>query len=436
MSGHDRPVIAGGDEPGPYLDALERRLVELTERGAHRRPRARLASFAGSARAESSRRRVSLLGIDIFAIAGAGLAAAVIVVLAVTVLRGGVATGAHRPASSSSPQLSSAPVPVLTTPQAPPTSAAFAAAPTRFDPTSFTAIGELTWWLLGAERCGNAVCTSIVHTVDGGRSFTTVRTPPSSHIDQLRFADALDGWAYGPQLWATHDGGLRWTRIDVPGSVTGMAFGDGFAYAVVRGASAGVLLRAPIDTDQWTALDGAGDAYAGLWAHGATVMVQSQSGSSVADRLMISTDEGSSFAVRATPPNASCQFEAQAPVVIWADCATGARSVVRRSVDGGLRFPAAEGSDAAPLPALAGSAVFAAATPSVAVIGDRRLYRTTDGGATYTPISTPAGVTRWRYIGFTDATHGVAIGTFGPSGAQRLYYTTDAGASYHEVRIR
>jgi len=43
----------------------------------------------------------------------------------------------------------------------------------------------------------------------------------------------------------------------------------------------------------------------------------------------------------------------------------------------------------------------------------------------------------WTYLGFTDATHGVALGNFGTGGHQdsRLYYTTDGGASYHYVPV-
>ncbi len=47
----------------------------------------------------------------------------------------------------------------------------------------------------------------------------------------------------------------------------------------------------------------------------------------------------------------------------------------------------------------------------------------------------PTGITWWQYLGFTDATHGVALGYQGteiPS-HERLYYTTDGGLSYHVV---
>ena len=79
---------------------------------------------------------------------------------------------------------------------------------------------------------------------------------------------------------------------------------------------------------------------------------------------------------------------------------------------------------------------FAAATGTVAVAsGQGPLFRTTNGGASWTRVKAPSG--GWTYLGFSDATHGVALGNFGSGGHQqnRLYYTTDAGASYHLVRL-
>jgi hypothetical protein len=67
------------------------------------------------------------------------------------------------------------------------------------------------------------------------------------------------------------------------------------------------------------------------------------------------------------------------------------------------------------------------------VVGYQQLYRTANGGASYQPVG-PAGIT-WQYLGFTDATHGVALGYAGSNAPshERLYYTTDGGATYHLV---
>ena len=49
----------------------------------------------------------------------------------------------------------------------------------------------------------------------------------------------------------------------------------------------------------------------------------------------------------------------------------------------------------------------------------------------------PSGVAQWAYLGFTDPTHGVALGYLGQLAPanERLYYTTDGGQSYHLVAL-
>ena len=56
-------------------------------------------------------------------------------------------------------------------------------------------------------------------TTNGGRAFTAIHAPPAplvtessgtSGYAQIRFADANNGFAYGPDLYATHDGGTSW----------------------------------------------------------------------------------------------------------------------------------------------------------------------------------------------------------------------------------
>jgi photosystem II stability/assembly factor-like uncharacterized protein len=79
---------------------------------------------------------------------------------------------------------------------------------------------------------------------------------------------------------------------------------------------------------------------------------------------------------------------------------------------------------------------FAAASGTTAVAsGQGPLYRTVNAGASWRRVTAPAG--NWTYLGFTDATHGVAIGQFGTGSRQdyRLYYTINGGKSYHFVPI-
>ena len=52
-------------------------------------------------------------------------------------------------------------------------------------------------------------------------------------VSQLRFLDTHDGWAFGPQLWVTHDGGGHWTQEQTYGlRVTDLETAGDRAFAV------------------------------------------------------------------------------------------------------------------------------------------------------------------------------------------------------------
>ncbi|HEY1568070.1 MAG TPA: hypothetical protein VGF68_13670 [Solirubrobacteraceae bacterium] len=303
--------------------------------------------------------------------------------------------------------------------------------PPGFGAESFTAIGAGTWWLLGAAPCSSPPCTSILRTDDGGQRFVGTPAPRSTRVSQLRFANAADGFAYDGQLWVTHDAGATWHQIRLGGAVTEMATGNGFAYALVRygHSGAGRLERAPLGSDTWTTLPGAGSASAGLWAHGPDVLVGADAGAA----LEVSQNSGVDFTREDSPSKGlPCAFQEPATGVIWAHCATGTESATWRSTDSGSHFQALRG----PEPGLPNSALFAAATSTTAVLGADKLYRTSDGGAHYTVVSSVAAVSAFQYLGFTDASHGVAIGYVGSAptpDTERLYVTSDGGATYHLV---
>ena len=99
--------------------------------------------------------------------------------------------------------------------------------PQSFQPSSVTAVSETTVFTIGQAgipgQCATQYCTSIARTKDAGQTWiglpAPVTGPPdgATGVGQIRFLEGVNGWAFGPELWATHDGGLTWTSIKTHG---------------------------------------------------------------------------------------------------------------------------------------------------------------------------------------------------------------------------
>jgi hypothetical protein len=178
-------------------------------------------------------------------------AAGAVVVIAGAVLIPAAATGllsggGGKPAApaaagrhSSSPAASSSPPPSVSASASAPASAppaatrsglsattSGAAAPPSFQPTSITMISGSIGAVIGQAgtpgHCGPPKaddCTSLAGTSDYGTSWYGVSAPVTAAPDggtglsQLRFLNLSDGWAYGPALYTTADGGRNWTAV-------------------------------------------------------------------------------------------------------------------------------------------------------------------------------------------------------------------------------
>ena len=108
------------------------------------------------------------------------------------------------------------------TPPVTPTAAAPAPVPLNFRATSATFIGPHTGWVIGqagvSGHCATQYCTSVARTSDAGKTWTGVPAPATgapdgaSGVGQIRFLNQDDGWAFGPELFATTDGGQHWAK--------------------------------------------------------------------------------------------------------------------------------------------------------------------------------------------------------------------------------
>jgi len=315
--------------------------------------------------------------------------------------------------------------------------------PAGFSPQSFTAIDDYRWWLLGTTSCSSRPCQAIVRTTDGGVHFVAVPMPrvpgitfsglpqraPLPGVSTIGFADPRDGYLSGPRLYDTHNGGASWRKVSLGGYVRAVAIGGGYVYAVVVPSLtdySGRLLRSPVGHDDWVVLRAAGTVSEGVSVHGSDVFVEDR----YFKHLLVSHNRGTSFTSYrpAGPLGLPCgDYAEPQPPVVWAHCPTGTASEVFRSTNSGRSFqPVLTGL------MLSNHAVFAAASADVAVTGDFDLYRTANGGRSFTRVG-PTEHT-WTYVGFTNATHGAGLVTTS-SGRGILFYTTDGGLSWHKVTI-
>ncbi len=164
-----------------------------------------------------------------------------------------------------------------------------AAPPAKAKPVgalSVSFVSPSTGWLLAQPQCPDQAypCKATVlmrKTVNGGRSWFAVpgppaplsdmsqSSPPADGVGQILFTSTRDGWAYGPALWQTTDGGATWRRLRVPGQVSGFAVSDGRMLAIIGGCdSAGNCAfrgyAAAAGTDDWRPLPGTAMTGAGI----------------------------------------------------------------------------------------------------------------------------------------------------------------------------
>jgi hypothetical protein len=175
--------------------------------------------------------------------------------------------------------------------------------PANFQPSSVTFDSPTTGWVIGQAgtpgRCANPnrdICTSVARTDNAGKTWQGGPAPSTTGprgpagVSGIRFLDGTNGWAFGPELWATHDAGRHWTKVSTNGQrVTDLETVGDRAYALFATCSgtstAGfaadctsfTLMTAAADSDDWVP---AGGSTSGLTDGGrATSAVLTLSGS-------------------------------------------------------------------------------------------------------------------------------------------------------------
>jgi len=165
--------------------------------------------------------------------------------------------------------------------------------PANFAPVSVTFVSTSRAWVIGQAgtpgQCANPtnpyICTSVAHTDNGGKTWaggpapTTVGPDGPAGVSGIRFLDGVNGWAFGPELWVTHDAGNHWTKVGTGSRrVTDLEAAGNRAYALFAqcsgtnvasfayGCTSYTLMTATANSNQWTPV---GDATSELTSQGA-----------------------------------------------------------------------------------------------------------------------------------------------------------------------
>lgn len=140
-----------------------------------------------------------------------------------------------------------------------------------FSALSMTFVSDQQGWALGTVACGTGRCLSLLGTTDGGAVWRVLTAPARTAggaygtcpngapcVQQVRFATPLIGYAFGPDLFTTADGGRTWTRqsgVDT----TSLEAAGGTVVRVMSGlhGCAGqpyAVQLSPLGPPAWTAL--------------------------------------------------------------------------------------------------------------------------------------------------------------------------------------
>jgi len=350
--------------------------------------------------------------------------------------------------------------------------------PLGFVPRAFTAASAADWWVLGSVPCGIRYCSSIERTTDGGVTFRTLAAPGGPYgpsvdsrpaVSGIRFAGPSDGWVFGPSLYATHDGGVHWTAVSVPGTVSALEPGLGEVFATVTpsvlscqrtgtcdaSAPAPHIYRTLPGSNHWTLDPAAGSVSVGLAVHGRSIWVidsrVTADGPAFGTALLHSTDGGDHFTPEAQPVGGvACDYSPASDTVVWSYCGGGHFKSTSRSVDAGAHFttigPEPNSGTTTPNGYPNGSSL-QAASPAAAVAASSTadgpvggLIRTTDGGATWEIVQAALSKSgTWAVLGFTTPQNGYALWHQPGGGATyhgdtaQLWHTTNGGANWAPI---
>jgi hypothetical protein len=375
--------------------------------------------------------------------------------------------------------------------------------PPNFQPYSVTWVSLSTGWIMGPAgtpgHCGaqqdSSICTSIARTDDGGLTWSGLPAPPVggpealTGVTGLRFLNASYGWAFGPELWATDNGGESWHQVNTgSSSVTDLETINGRAYALfgdcyqvspaggdkIAHCGSYTLETATARSDTWTPVGGipadlaapAGEqegGSAGLQLTGATSATPATGYLVAPDGMLYEGPlDGSAWHQVATLPCTPGSAEldglpqhailtadgvtpgGQTRLALVCVSSTQASSVVYRSSDNGANWTeqTSLGSTSASLiglpqslTALPNGTLILATEPGGSATGG--IYLLLLGASKWqaAPLSDSSAATYgFTYVGMTSPLQGVALSD-NPS-LHEIWMTTDGGQTWQAYPIK
>jgi hypothetical protein len=363
------------------------------------------------------------------------------------------------PETTVAPATTAAP-PATTVPPAP--TSIVVAVPAGFAPASVTFVSPTHGWLLGGA-CGQPSCptVSLATTDDRGQAWHAVGAPPVGFGDpdsggyrSVRFANERDGYVFGGDLWVTHDGAGSWQQVTLPGEgdgteVVALETSGGTTYAVFTTDDGFRVASSPAASDDWQ-LDPLVIPYGGGPVPTIQLVLHGTAGWLIEnDRVVVA---GARLADGAwsewTPPcvdgggpamltaSDASHLDAVCTEGVWGGPSTPATRLYRSS-DGGATFTASPNV----LPVPTGS-VAAASSPGPETLvvaaadegGTPVLYATFDSGQTWELAWTGPGAALWNDLGFTTLQQGVVVlGHDG--GTADLLMTFDGGHTWSATSL-
>ncbi|HYH52113.1 MAG TPA: hypothetical protein VEG38_21435 [Acidimicrobiia bacterium] len=328
-----------------------------------------------------------------------------------------------------------------------PTSSTVPASPGRF--VDAWAASDKEIWALFSEPCprpgaDTARCGVVSRTTDAGGTWTrlgrldvdTSADGDTDVVSSVHFADSQHGWVYDRSLFATFNGGRRWQRVDLGNPVAAVASAGTSAYALVATCGYGAgncsapmrLAEGTISTGRWR--------YVGLGfdlpATDVGNLVVSRAGVYAIvvrglDQTFMARTGNRRWERRQLPCQRALVTTIQAQDGLVAACRPAAPTgpvELQTSSDGGRTW------------AVVWQQTFPSPVSSLAVTGQAALVglengdvlRSVDNGMTFT-TAVAAGVA--PSIRFFDAEHGTVLG--GSPGERRLYRTDDGGVTWKVV---